>query len=182
MRLTTSHKIYASVLGVALVAFALDRAFLAPGGAEAGETTPDAAGDTDTVQMLPPVKLIPVAAPTTRTLALSFRELAERRGLKLEDMSDPFTVPPHWLPDQATVRIGTSTDVSPGRRFLAAHQLNAVLANEQGGAAIIDGKRFRIGQELDGFRLVLIQRRSVVLEGEGVRVMLSLPTPSGGGS
>ena len=181
MSLTTSHKIYASVLGVALVGFALDRTLLAPDGAAAGETTPPAATGMDTVSIMATPMPIPVAAAPTRTLALSFRELAARRGLKLEDISDPFTVPNHWLPDEASIPIETSTGVSPGRRYLASHQLNAVMENAQGGSAIVDGKRLRIGDELDGFRLVLIQRRSVVMEGEGVRVTLALPALSGGG-
>ena len=100
--------------------------------------------------------------------------------IDLASMADPFQVPAAWLPDDAGGVIQELIDPI-AETFRATHRLNAVMAHQQGGYAIVDGRRLRIGQEIDGFELIEIRVRSIVLESPPLRVELSLLDAAGSG-
>ncbi len=55
-------------------------------------------------------------------------------------------------------------------------KLSAVMPTSNGGAAVIDGKIIRVDQETSGgFRLVEVQRRSIIVERSGTRYVINIP-------
>ena len=60
--------------------------------------------------------------------------------------------------------------------FADRHELKAVASHDEGGAALIDDKYVRVGQVIDGFRLVEVSERQVTLVAGEVQVRLKLST------
>ena len=173
MNLSRNQKRYAYILGACALAFLVDRLFLSTGEAEAGEQEGPGATTPATATTRDP--LLIASIPRT-PLADRFATLAEERSIDLTNMSDPFQVPAEWYPDEpgATGPV-VETDHPDVDVFRKTHRLNAVMALESGGHAIVDGRRLGIGQELDGFRLVEIRSRSIMLESrQHLRVELKL--------
>ncbi len=176
MNLTRNQKRCASVLGVCLLAFVVDRLLLAPGAADAGEPGTTAATTP------PPTATNGDRAPTLsiprKQLAERFAALAEEHEIDPANVADPFRVPTAWLPDDGTT--GSPESNHPdAETFGRTHRLNAVMALKRGGYAIVDGRRLRIGQQIDGFELVEIRARSIVLESSTIRVELKLSDTGG---
>jgi len=181
MKLTRSQKMYSSVLGLCLAAFALDQTLLGP----------DEAGATETPM---PVHPAPVVSPPgvggndevrdfvipEFTLASRLEEMAAEYELDPLQVEDAFRPSTSWLPERP-VEEPVSTDdwesAAEAARFIERHRLSAVMANGRAGYAIVDGKRLRIGQQLDGYTLVEVGPRSATLEAHGRRIELTLPQP-----
>lgn len=165
MNLSRNQKRYAGILGACALALVVDRLFLAPGEADAGEP----GSPTATTTGAAPVTRdsLPVPAIPRKPLADRFATLAEERSIDLASMPDPFQVPAEWYPDEhGTIDPIVELDTPAVEEFRKAHRLNAVMALESGGYAIVDGRRLRIGQEIDGFELMEIRARSIVLRSE----------------
>ena len=62
----------------------------------------------------------------------------------------------------------------PPQSFAAAHTLRGVLMSPAGPTAIVDDSALRVGEELDGARLLLVEARAVVFEMDGGLVTLEL--------
>ena len=170
---TRTQKRYASVLGACLLALAADRLFLAPEQAEAVTSAPTPPPPA------PPSRTVPPVLASQKPIAALFATIAEERGIDPTKVPDAFRVPTAWLPRQGPS--GSAWDRPDAERFRAAHRLNAVMALESGGYAIVDGRRLRVGQEIDGFRLVEIRVRSIVLESAGLQIELTLSDTGGAG-
>ncbi|MBT8484520.1 MAG: hypothetical protein HKO59_00475 [Phycisphaerales bacterium] len=173
MQLSRRQKSFGTIAGLCVVALLVDRLFLAPSGATAaGDSTPDTATTT------PPSPLPAVTAPPARNskhvIAEKLDRLAETEQLDPDNVRDAFLIPEGWIPETPEF-ITPVEQGSAAAEFLAAHRLNAVMANSRGGYAIIDGKRLRAGEQLDGFTLVDVRARSAILERDGIRIELSLP-------
>ena len=175
MKLSRNQKRYAYVLGACFLALVADRLFLAPSDAEAGETGPVTEAPTN---VAPTTRAPRPTTPAPRKpLADRFDRLAEEYEIDLVSLSDPFQVPTEWLPETPDPHPGPiiEPDDPDVKTFRENHRLNAVMALESGGYAIVDGRRLRMGQEIDGFRLTEIRSRSIVLESEALqRVELKL--------
>lgn len=82
-----------------------------------------------------------------------------------EAARDPTLPPPSQLP--------AATAEAP-----APLRLQAILRTSQGAAqAVINGQRLRVGEEVDGARLLAIYPRSVLIERQGQRQPLRLAEP-----
>lgn len=175
MKLTRERKVYAAVLALAVVALGADRfLFSAPeiAAAEPGSLL---------VQSEPRPKAFikgesarPVAAklPGLGALARRMDEVSKARGLQAGNVADPFRPPAGWLKAEATQ---TGNGLS---EFAAKHHLVAVLKSSRGGIAVVNGatrKSLRIGQQLDGFKLVAIGEKSVTFQSALGTVDLGLP-------
>ena len=58
--------------------------------------------------------------------------------------------------------------------------LSAVMPSKTGGGAVVNGEILRIGQTSDdGYRLVRVEQRSVIIEQDGVQYTLEIPRISG---
>jgi hypothetical protein len=64
----------------------------------------------------------------------------------------------------------------PVARFRAAHRLTGVLLSDDNRRAIIDGRSLAVGERLDGFTLLSVDKDRAVLAAKEGRVTLTLAT------
>lgn len=169
--MTGKRKIYVVILGLGLVALAIDRLFVLPGRAEARPSAVAQVADPPDV----PAPAVPAddasgpAAGARVTIADRLDALADLHEYDLTNLPNAFAPSSDWFATDVEPRVSTAS------RFLQEHTLNAVMASEGDGYAIINGKSLFIGHVIDGFMLVDVRPRSVVLESQGTRVELTLP-------
>lgn len=177
MVLTKRQKMMVGVVGLGLVALTADKLML--GGGQTGPSQANAA-----------VGFAPSAAdgsarPKTagakgselldNSLASRLDVMRETLGMDLGATNDAFCPSKTWLSDlRPEERIVTSSDEVRVIDFSRAHELKGVITGGEGGAAYIDDKYVRMGQVIDGFRLVKLGYRMAVLESNGVAVVLRL--------
>lgn len=180
MQLTTQQKIVAGVLGLAVVAFVVDR-WVIGGDDEIAVTSDNRASRT--ARRTPPR---PATAATVQasnadvsfgavtSLTQRLEAVARAHRLDLEKIPDAFVPPAAWVGNQrAAVVEDHATDSA--REFLNRHRLTAVMKQQGGGVAIIEGKTVAVGQSIGGFRLVVVKDKSAVLRRGSQRVELRLP-------
>jgi hypothetical protein len=157
MKLTKERKIYAGLFVLAACAFAGDQLFSGPKEAAASvdaavvataQAAPAAAGAT---------KPNPHSANTTQ-LAQRLRALDHEEALSASALSDPFKLSKTW--DGAALAQGDGSISS----FIQRHRLTAVMVSGVRGSAIIDGELVRVGQSLEGFKLVEVSTKSAMFE------------------
>ena len=177
MKLTTKQKVYAGIAGLGLLAVAADRLLILPHGAAADAPAPDSYALSSAERR--PAAPLPVPAPLSQrpTIADRLDAVAAARRFDLNNVRDAFVPSPAWLAGPGEP---TGTGLESGRlaaeRFRGAHVLTAVVASGEEGYAIIDGQILFIGQVLDGFRLVAVRPRSVILESNDTRIELVMPS------
>ena len=173
MKLSKGQKYSVAVLAIALVALAVDRAFLGGGSVPAGasassneapaEPIPEAADPPD-----------PNSEPPTIRLAQRLETLWSEKGLDMSQARDVFSLSASWLAD---VRPATPVDRPEQDAvtvFTANHQLRGVLITDQARTVTVDDDILHLGDELDGFKLVAIEEDSATFEAGGKRVSLKL--------
>ncbi len=189
---TKSQKIAAAVLGLAVVAFGVDRFVLGTGKPATAEPTeqvvvsrsPALAGQAGK----PPVSS--AATTTATTLASRLAAFAERRKFEHAGMSDAFCPSDAWVASSVpapAVEAKVEADiapvalqapkVSPSELFLKRHTLTAVMKKHDGGMAIIDGKLYAQGQTVDGFKLSSVGLNEATFVGKNAKVTLKLAAP-----
>lgn len=85
----------------------------------------------------------------------------------------PPTGAPAESADRAAATVADGTDETP---FADRHRLEGVVAGRR-PMALVDGRRLRIGDELDGHRLIKIERERAIFERDGVVTVLAVPPP-----
>jgi hypothetical protein len=191
---TKSQKLSAGLLGIAVIAFSVDRWVLtAPAGvnvAAASEYAISAASRA--LDLASPVQTASAATTATTqatTLASRLSALAVTRRYQYVATADAFRASDDWL-DQAARKnaaVGTAAatgDTStpeptfrkadPAARFAARHALSAVMHSQSGGMAIVDGKLYEIGRVIDGFKLVAVGVKEATFADEDTTVTLKL--------
>ena len=178
MKLTQSQKVFVVVLCVALAGLTAERVLFAPRGVDASaDDATLAPGALIAASNLNERRVPSVAAANARVaheLPARLRAVATERSLDIAAVDDPFAVPKHWLPDVPFNPIDPVEPRSLADEFVERHALKAVMAGSSGGYAMINDKALRLGDTLDGYQIVEIGTRSVILECDGVRVELSL--------
>lgn len=172
--------IYIGVLGIVVVAFIMDRLFLGtPQAAEAKLAPPDPkpgqpAPAVPKNQQEPP----PVVDPSLAWL----ERLGESRSTR-----DVFAPSPEWLiKQQEKIEAAAAAEQEKGPKpgspeaFQAAHKLQATTVMGNGGLAVVDDQCLKVGDTLDGFRLVHVRAGAVEFRRGADHVTLSLPMPPGG--
>jgi hypothetical protein len=173
--MASKTKIYLSLIGVGLLALAVDRCYFgasAPASTKAGQ--PDAGDDESPadVNSAPRPKFVPKSAGPTK---LTVPELHFPRNLPTYD-------PAHDLRD-VFVRMdmeGSVSNIDPagngktskdstvgpiGRdAFRASHRVDAVMVQESLKIAVVDGRWVRVGDTVDGCKLTRIEGDSVYFE------------------
>jgi hypothetical protein len=192
---TKSQKISAAVLALAATAFAVDRWVIgAP--ATATDDYSVAAADVavaSTSSALKTATAQPKAAVSAPlTLASRLAAIGEARRFSYEPAGDAFRPSERWLADaeaakkpvtpekhnaQATTHTARKADYAA--IFRAAHKLDAVMSRQGGGMAIVDGKVYKPGQTLDGFKLTQVGDAEATFVGRATTVTLRLPGPAG---
>jgi hypothetical protein len=187
MALTKERKMILVVLGLAVGAFLVDRlvldsGFSEPAQAQASEAVaisqaPILAGRTPAAEPVAPQADPAVAAQVA--LADRLAQLQDSKGFTLTKINDAFARPGGLAPpaDLPNDRPEPSAAASAAETFQKTHRLMAVVASERGHMAIINGRTVRVGQSLDGFELLSVEQRSVLLGKDSVRVQLKLDPP-----
>lgn len=175
MELSKRQKSGLAVLAILLLALVVDRALLGggnvPAGASASSTQAQAEPIADAED---PAETN--SEPPTIGLAQKLEALWSQKGLDASQARDVFSLPASWLTD---IRPSTPVDGPPPEQdavtvFAANHQLRGVLATDQARCVTVDDRVLRLGDGLDGFKLVAIEEDSVTFEAGGRQVTLRL--------
>jgi len=154
MKLTKERKIYAGLFLVALCALVGDQIFSGPSAASAADTEPVASA---TVHAAAPA--VTQHSAIIKQLAQRLRTLDHDEALSASAVSDPFKLSKSWE---------SASDGPTDNRvwaFNQRHHLTAVMVSgARGGSAIIDGDLVRVGQSLEGFKLIEVSTRSATFE------------------
>lgn len=185
MGLTNERKVFFGALALAATALIIDQGFLAPSGAAGMETAP-----ADQTQPQPQVA--PQAADQGAELSPA-RTLISRiqdHGNAPADASlgTAFSlgqlITPSGAPDTQTVS-ADQPDPAPALPVIDPPapdlpNLTAVMPAKDGGGAVLNGRLIRIGQtDPNGFVLMQVRERGVVLKRDGRLYTLEIPTPRG---
>ena len=167
-------------LGVAVAVFIADRVSQssAIGPEEASASVRDSLSDELGKQMRATAALTNIP-PAPRTLSDRLADLAKTQGLDPADARDAFCPSRAWIarPDPAAYdQPSVQGDLAElrARQFARRHKLTATAVGGDGAMAIIDGRCLVVGREMDGMKLVSVDRSSATLRGGGVEVKLPL--------
>lgn len=181
MKLSKQRKAAIGILGLALGVLALDRTMLAPDGASAAMPAAEPSADAGASA---PAKSENLSVVTGATKRAAKPGVSERLSKSVNS--------PKWTPEEVLGSLRTSPTWAVGggsagdggndpvASFKSTHHLKAVMGargSDEQRIALIDGKPMRVGDTLDGMRLVSVGARSTVFEAGSVRVILSLPEP-----
>ncbi len=176
MKLTKQRKIGLITLALSLVGVVVDRVFMLPQSATAKQTS--STGQTTQV-----VLALDTSTGIDSNSVTPNEELAERlKALWTDREFDPamtkdvFSLPESWGvdPNAPSDTQNTAPKPDPAAKFAETHKLNAIVVNSQGSRIMIDTRFLKIGEELDGFRLVKIDEDSVSFEAEDQVIVLKL--------
>jgi hypothetical protein len=156
MKLTKERKIYAGLLVLAACAFIGDQVFSGP--TEAAASADVAVATAPAAKPLAPAAE-PIRSTITTRLAQRLRALDHDQALSATALSDPFKLSKTWGSGSGSPADGQAWS------FSQRHRLTAVMvAGARGGSAILDGELIRVGQSLDGFKLIEVSTQSATFE------------------
>jgi len=182
MVLSKKRKIYVGLLALAAIGLIVDRMVLAPSEMAPAESvaSPMPSRSEDSAPKAP--ALLQAARQTGArqasgpSLAERLQALAEARDLELANVKNAFRTAEPWGVELRTPKPAViQDDTARIEKFCRDHRLMAVMVASDGGRAIVDGKSYRIGQQLDGFRLISVTERTAVWASGTRRATLTLP-------
>jgi len=182
MALNKERKVLLGLLGSAGLILVVDQVLLGPPqGANASQTTP--------------------AAPPSSTPVAQTNDTAERQPSALQLSRDSSELVDSWnerlteattdIPIEAEVTDpfaavdqyeSETTGFMTPQTFQQQHKLSSVITSDDTGVAMINGKPLRIGQVIEGYRLISVDDRSAELRAGDQVVRLVLPKQGAGGS
>ena len=175
MGLSTERKVFLGLFLVAGGALVVDQAVLGPKSAGAG-----------IIDSVAELAMDSIAEPAEQAKQEARATAAELLNKRLGEMTDSlskdqplgsmFGIPaaidsaaPESVNDEQAI-----TQDAPAADQVV--RLSAVMPSSSGGAAVINGVLIRAGGETaDGFRLITVRQRSIILEKDGVEYAVSLP-------
>jgi hypothetical protein len=179
MGLSTERKVFVGLFLVAGGALVIDQAVLGPKSAGAGII--DSVATMAEEAISEPIEQAKDEAKSTAAELLNERLNSVTDSFASEQsMSSMFGMPSI---DELPVTINTQEQsigsIEPIVQT-SGPMLSAVMPASNGGAAVIDGVLIRSGHTTaDGYRLITVRQRSVVLEKEGTEYALTLPAFGG---
>lgn len=175
MKLSKKQRVSVCVLALAVAALVADRVFL-----RSDEAPPAEAGAAPVAGLDELTGTSPSRSPAVegRSLAARLRELSASADPSSGDVRDAFRLSQAWLAYLSPPKPATAAPESKPKPGRPVHRLTAVILDKDGGRAIVDGKYLRVGQELDGMKLISVSERSAVVESRGTRVELTLESAS----
>src|SRR5207237_1568880 len=134
---TKEQKIYLGLLGIGLVAFALDRLAFTPPSASAADTASDLLVAKPSKAPAHPTSAAPAgkspAPSASNPLAQQLAGLSESMKLASAPAKDAFTPAAAWTGKSPAAAIDS-------RSFEQSHQLSGMMLSGQRAAAMLDGK------------------------------------------
>ena len=185
MGLTNERKVFFGALTLAATALIIDQGFLAPSGAAGMETAP-----ADQAQAQPPVAAhaadLGAELSPARTLIARLKDHANAPADA--SLGTAFSLGQLITPSAASDPQAASADqpnppsalpvIDPPAEDLP--NLTAVMPAKDGGGAVLNGRLIRIGQtDPNGFVLMQVRERGVVLKRDRRLYTLEIPTPRG---
>ena len=175
VKLSKRQKMGLALFGIALVALVIDRAFLGGGSAPAeASASSSPAPATQTPQTsVPPEEDF---KPSTIRLSQRLETLWLEKELDINRARDVFALPESWHNDLLPAK---PKDIPKPKKdavtvFITSHQLQAVVISDQTRCVTVNGRVFRLGDELDGFKLIAIEEHSATFESGTKRAVLKL--------
>jgi hypothetical protein len=172
MALNKRHKVGIGVLALGLIALVVDRTFVLPESAPAGQ-----AGFTDDYTIKTTSKSVatpaPVLQPALSKVAQKLEAAWSEKHLSPDRPRNLFALPESWR-QESTPRKGDNPRAEATATFLRTHNLEAIVVGAQSTQALVDDRLYRLGQELDGFELIAIDKESVTFERNHEQVKLQL--------
>lgn len=180
MAIARERQVFIGLMVIAGAGLMVDRALLGPKSAAAGvEGSAEPAAMADASAAVREV----VGRASAATIATMF----ERFGSQgLEGLN--FGPEAAWTDREvlgAVIDVPTSPQVGmtiepPADPAVARFKLSLVMPTQTGGVAVVNGVRMQLGQwHPDGFQLIHVGERSVVLEVDGKSVTVNLPRTGG---
>jgi hypothetical protein len=164
MKLSKKQIIYGSVLAAAGVAYAIDAAFFGPpAAARAAQVSAEGAATTSSKPIAD--EIAPLAGPE-HLLTSRLQKWATDHSSSLAEMSDVFQPPVVAKPTVVTSAHQTPPE-DPILAFNRRHRLIAIVLDGSAGYALIDGQVLRIGQTVDGAKLIGLTRRQAQFSNAG---------------
>ncbi|MBL4591034.1 MAG: hypothetical protein JKY96_03650 [Phycisphaerales bacterium] len=180
MGLSTERKVFLGLFLVAGGAFLMDQAILGPSGAEASVVDLGLDLSSESIlaigtQVQSPSKSQATAASLLNERLANLTKNIDQDSSLNQLFSDPM-LRAIESPTEADAAAVQSTPVVA----VQLPKLSAVMPSQSGGAAVIDGVLIRAGGEsAAGFRLITVQKRSVILEKSGNRYTIEVPVLGG---
>ncbi len=91
----------------------------------------------------------------------------------MDSPRDPFLLPTSWR-QEAGSEAENNARTTAAAAFMETHKLDAVVIDAMGKRVLVDGSLLQLGDELDGFRLVAIDRESTIFQDAQESVELKL--------
>lgn len=181
MAISRERKIFAGLFVVAIGGLAFDKAFLS----QADAAAPAAPGLATASSPLAEVASAVQAKADIVIRDAMDRLLKEHIPDAMPDLA--FGPAQAWIQPQDAPAIGIVSPATPGQvepsspaPTPSTPTLSLVMPTDTGGVATIDGVTLRVGQtHPDGYRLISVEARSVMIERNGSTAMLTLPSPGG---
>lgn len=177
MQLSKERKIFVGVLLLALGALFVDRVVIGsdvtePQRASAGQAS--APARTGEPPAAASVANTPQSPPQGPSIADRLREVTQARGSARGDVRDALAPSKAWADE---LGLGQSdTTVQQEIPFQDRHHLVAAVVIDGDRYVIIDDQTLGLGNTLDGYTLVDVNERTAVLESNGHRVELEIPS------
>ncbi len=185
MALSKTQKVLMGLCAIGVAAVLMDRlratpAVPGPQGALASAVGIDAVPPAGTPAAVPADTPDAVGDRPGDALAGRLKAATANTPFRADDMRDAFQPPADWMPASSKPPV-KGTVGSAAEAFMQKHTLKAVMVGAKGYQAIIDNTCVGFGQTIDGFKLVSVGERGVVLVSEdGSRVTLELPVNADG--
>jgi len=183
MKVTLQQKITFGVLGLAAIAFVVDRCTSSSTPAAALAMVP-AAPKVGAAARAAAAKAATNNAPASESLAslASFSErLQQVAGAQQVDAAhanDAFVPSTQWAGSRRENDSDAAERLAAANQFREHHKLLAVILSGKGGIALLDGKPLRPGQSIEGFKLTEIHERSAIFTRGQAQVQLNVVAPA----
>lgn len=179
MALSKAHKVLFAVLALAVAVLLIDWLFLRGDATRPSEARGSVSAPPAETAAPPPPSPEPPAVADAKpdadapTPADRLRTAAQTLGLDPTDTREAFTPSEDWLSElKPPEPVAPQRD--PAEDFARQHRLTSVILIGTGGSAVVDGRAVRVGQELDGFRLVRLTSAGAVFQAGDSQVELRL--------
>jgi hypothetical protein len=179
MRIEKKHKIYAGLVGAALVAWGIDATFFQPPAANVPAAGAAVAPQGPDVRPALPSAVSSSDSPAdegNKWLATRLRAWSAKNPGAMNDVRDVFSAPGSWAPQKSIpVTAPPQTAEKIVEAFRREHHLTAVILDGSGGSALIDGRLLHVGQSVGGCRLRAVSRGCadwVAPDGREFRVLI----------
>jgi hypothetical protein len=176
MGMSKQRKLFVGILGLALAGLVIDRTVLDGSvlGPNAAAAHSGARPDTDAAPT-PAEDHLQEPLSSRGMLASRLRQVGADLDLDPGSVRDAFSPSELFTGPPPVEEQPDEPDFDKlAQAFAAAHRLTSVLVTSTDRSAVINGKRFVIGAQVDGFTLIEIQSRAAVFERDGRTVQLNI--------